>query len=127
MGLIDWILGRNASTRASGCERLSEMKCRTEDRRDRIVSAVQAAETQPDVRAFLAERNLPPDALEQFCRLLLFSVPDERQVFKALQNVDMLAWFFSLPGLSWQPNLHFPDERSKVLFVNWVRYGRRPL
>ncbi len=74
----------------------------------------------------MAEGNLPTDALEQFCRLLLFFVPDERQVFKALNNVDMLAWFFSLPGLSWQPSLHFPDEQSQVQFVNWVRSGRRP-
>lgn len=110
----------------SGFERLSEGKRRSEERRDRIANAVQAAETQPDVGAFLAERNLPPDALEQFCRLLLFILPDERQVFKALQNVDMLAWFFSLPGVSSQPDLHFPDEQSKVLFVNWVRYGKRP-
>jgi hypothetical protein len=109
----------------SGFERLSEMKRRSEERRNRIANAVQAAESQPDVGVFLAERNLPPDALEQLCRLLLFFVPDERQVFKALQNVDMLAWFFSMPGLSWQSNLHFPDEQSQVLFVNWVRYGRR--
>ena len=147
MGIIDWLFGNAAATPKSDLARfkarlagkseqeagglsgrklLTAMKKAGDEQRVRFDKAVESALAHPRVRELLTTRDIPPSALKSLCSTLRCHVPDEKKIFKAIRNVEMLDWLFSLPGLCVEPDVRFPDERSLVEFCVWVRYGTRP-
>ena len=79
--------------------------------------AVKRAMSNPSVLSFMQERKLTVEDIRALRSRLRALVPEEKLSDRALLNVDLLDWFFSLPD----PNVLTLDQSLQL--TKWVRYG----
>jgi hypothetical protein len=108
MGVWDWLSGKQSST------------ARAAKQAKHIGKVVERALWTGPVRAVLDAHSLNAEALFELRERLSGSVPEWRNADAALQNVELLEWYFSRPD---RQKLTLEESFQLAL---WVRYGEKP-
>ncbi|MCC6679880.1 MAG: hypothetical protein IT445_03160 [Phycisphaeraceae bacterium] len=112
MGIFSRLFGRR--------DWLEEAEANSAKRDKREARAVQTALSNPNVTEFLHSKGLGADDLQALRSRLIATVPEKDRADRAIADVELLEWFFSLPD----PNKITLDESLQL--INWVRYGNKP-